>query len=315
MMRALLIQVRPSSTSLRAVALAVALAAALTAASGSFSSRLVLDNVRQAAPLGVIALGQALILMTGRLDLSVGATASVANIVLSSIFANDPDRVWAALLATATIGAAIGAANGLLVTLLRIPAFLATLAMSLVLSGGMLLYTGGSPRGGVPSGFRVITEGWIGPMPISAIIWLAVAASVFALAHLTLLGRKMLLAGSNPLAARHLGVPVEALSVLTFVLSALLATLGGVMLSAITGMASIGVGDSATLDSIAAIVIGGAAFSGGVMLPLGAIAGTLILFLLQSLLYLLSLPVGVRFVLQGGIIVLALALANFRKAR
>ena len=125
----------------------------------------------------------------------------------------------------------------------------------------------------------------------------------------------MLLAGSNPLAARHLGVPVDALSVLTFVLSALLATVGGVMLSAITGMASIGVGDSATLDSIAAIVIGGAAFSGGVMLPLGAMAGTLILFLLQSLLYLLSLPVGARFVLQGGIIVLALALANFRKAR
>ncbi len=111
------------------------------------------------------------------------------------------------------------------------------------------------------------------------------------------------------------GIPVDALGVLVFVLGALFATVGGVMLSAITGMASIGIGDSATLDSIAAIVIGGATFSGGVLLPLGAVAGTLILFLLQSLLYLLSLPVALRYVLQGGVIVLALALANFRKAR
>jgi ribose/xylose/arabinose/galactoside ABC-type transport system permease subunit len=314
-MRALLVQGWPASASLRAVALALVLATVLMAASGAFSPHLVLDNIRQAAPLGVIALGQALVLMTGRLDLSVGATASVANIVLSSVFANDPNNIWAALLATFAVGAAIGAVNGLVATLLRIPAFLATLAMSLVLSGATLLYTGGSPRGGVPPGFRMITEGWIGAIPISAILWLLAALFVFVLAHLTVLGRKMLLAGSNETAARHLGIPADALGVLVFVLSALFATVGGVMLSAITGMASIGIGDSATLDSIAAIVIGGATFSGGVLLPLGAVAGTLILFLLQSLLYLLSLPVALRYVLQGGVIVLALALANLRKAR
>jgi ribose transport system permease protein len=80
-------------------------------------------------------------------------------------------------------------------------------------------------------------------------------------------------------------------------------------------MASIGVGNTYTLDSLAAAVIGGAIFAGGVFLPLGALAGTLILFFVQSLLYLLSLPPAAKFIVQGGIIILALALANIRQGK
>ena len=85
--------------------------------------------------------------------------------------------------------------------------------------------------------------------------------------------------------------------------------------AAITGMASIGIADSYTVDTIAAVVIGGALFSGGVFLPAGAAAGSLILFFLQSLLYVLSLPPAARFILQGAIIIAALALANLKKDR
>jgi len=128
-------------------------------------------------------------------------------------------------------------------------------------------------------------------------------------------GRRMLLSGANIRAARLNGIAADRMVILAFVLSSLLATIGGILLSAITGMATIGIADTYTVDSIAAAVIGGALFSGGVFLPAGAAAGALILFFLQSLLYVLSLPPAVRFIMQGAIIVIALAIANLKKER
>lgn len=313
-MRSLASRLRPAPASLRSFGLLVLLLLVIVGVSRGVSTTLVLDNVRQAAPLGVVVLGQALILMMGRLDLSVGAMASLANIVLCSVFAGDPGRWLPALAATLGCGILVGLVNGVMSTRLRIPSFLATLATSLVSAGLILVSTGGSPRGSVPAGFRVVTEGWLGGvLPWSGLVWLLAAGLAAALVHGTVLGRKMLIAGANPVSARHDGLPVDALVILSFVLTSLLATAGGILLSAITGMASIGVGNPFTLDSIAAAVVGGALFGGGVFRPGGAVAGTLILFFLQSLLYLLSLPPAGRFALQGGIIIVALALANIQR--
>ncbi len=309
-------QFRPSAATLRAVALLAVLIGILFWATGSVSFIQAMDNARQAAPLGVIALGQALILMMGRLDLSVGATAGLANVVLATTFAGQMDNMLPALAITFGCGMLVGLANGFLVVVLRIPAFLATLATSLMLSGIILVYTGGSPRGSIPAGFRTITEGWLGGvLPWSVVIWLAVSVAGLVLVHFTLLGRKMLLSGANIRAARLSGIPADGLVILSFVLASILATLGGVLLSAITGMASIGVADAYTVDSIAAAVIGGALFIGGVFLPAGVLAGSLILFFLQSLLYVLSLPTAARFILQGVIIIVVLALANLQRRR
>lgn len=312
-MRAALAHGRPAAGTLRALGLLALLLAVLFAASGTVSPLQLMNNARQAAPLGLIALGQALVLMMGRLDLSVGATAGLANVVLALSFAGDMDNMAAALALTLGCGLLVGVANGLLVAALRIPAFLATLATALVLTGVILLVTGGSPRGSIPAPFRAITEGWLaGLLPWSVLIWLLVAVALMVFVHFTLAGRFMLFSGANLHAARMNGIPAERLTVLSFVLCSLLATGGGILLSAITGMASIGIADTYTVDSIAAAVIGGALFSGGVFLPLGAAAGALILFFLQSLLYVLSLPPAARFVMQGLIIVAALALANVK---
>jgi ribose/xylose/arabinose/galactoside ABC-type transport system permease subunit len=307
---------KPGAATLRAIGLLAVLLIVLFIASGKVSIQQIMDNARQAAPLGIIALGQALILMMGRLDLSVGATAGLANVVLATAFAGNMANMPLALILTIGLGLAVGLVNGLLVVALRIPAFLATLATSLALTGGILVYTGGSPRGSIPSDFRVISEGWLlGVLPWSVVIWLAVGGALMLFVHYTLAGRKMLLAGANATAARLSGIAAGRMVILSFVIASFMATLGGILLSAITGMASIGIADSYTVDTIAAVVIGGALFSGGVFLPAGAAAGSLILFFLQSLLYVLSLPPAARFILQGAIIIAALALANFKKDR
>lgn len=313
-MGAVLSELRPAGATLRAFGLLAVLLIVLFVASGKISLLQVLDNVRQAAPLGVVALGQALMLMMGRLDLSVGATAGLANVVLAIAFTGSMDNLVPAIALTLICGLLVGLANGILCVVLRIPAFLATLATALVVAGIILVLTGGSPRGSVPAGFRAITEGWLGGVvPWSLLIWLAIGAALAFLVHFTLLGRKMLLSGANMRAARMNGIRADGLVIGAFVLSSLLATLGGILLSAITGTATIGIADAYTVDSIAAAVIGGALFTGGVFLPAGVFAGSLILFFLQSLLYVLSLPSAVRFLLQGAIIILALSLANFRR--
>lgn len=307
---------RPSAATLRALGLLVVLLVVLLIFSGSVSYYQIMDNMRQAAPLGVIALGQALILMMGRLDLSVGATAGLANVILAAAFAGDMANMPLALAITLFFGCMVGLANGVLVVILRIPAFLATLATSLFLAGAILVYTGGSPKGSVPQDFRVITEGWLGGiLPWSVVIWLVCGIALLLLVHFMMIGRKMLLSGANARFAKRNGIAADRMVILSFIFASLLATLGGILLSSITGMASIGIADSYTVDSIAAAVIGGALFTGGVFLPLGAATGSLILFFLQSLLYVLSLPPAARFVLQGTIIIVALALANWKKDR
>lgn len=313
---AALANARPAAATLRALGLLAILLVVLFAASGKVSLQQVMDNARQAAPLGIIALGQALILMMGRLDLSVGATAGLANVVLATAFAGNMDNMAFALAITLALGLSVGVVNGLLVVALRIPAFLATLATSLVLAGGILVYTGGSPRGSIPPAFRTISEGWLfGILPWSVVIWIACGVILMLFVHYTLAGRKMLLSGANATAAKLNGIAADGMVILSFVLASLMATIGGILLSAITGMASIGIADSYTVDTIAAVVIGGALFSGGGFLPLGAAAGALILFFLQSLLYVMSLPPAARFVMQGAIIIIALALANLKKDR
>jgi ribose/xylose/arabinose/galactoside ABC-type transport system permease subunit len=307
---------RPAAATLRALGLLAVLLVVLFVASGKVSLQQVMDNARQAAPLGIIALGQALILMMGRLDLSVGATAGLANVVLATAFAGNMDNMAFALALTLALGLSVGLVNGLLVVALRIPAFLATLATSLALAGAVLVYTGGSPRGSIPPAFRTISEGWLfGILPWSVVIWIACGVILMLFVHYTLAGRKMLLSGANATAAKLNGIAADGMVVLSFALVSLMATIGGILLSAITGMASIGIADSYTVDTIAAVVIGGALFSGGVFLPLGAAAGALILFFLQSLLYVMSLPPAARFVMQGAIIIIALALANLKKDR
>jgi ribose/xylose/arabinose/galactoside ABC-type transport system permease subunit len=288
---------------LRAVALLAVLVGILFWATGSVSFIQAMDNARQAAPLGVIALGQALILMMGRLDLSVGATAGLANVVLATTFAGQMDNMLPALAITFGCGTLVGLTNGFLVVVLRIglPALAASWCVhhSGGTGGSLHRASGPSPKAG--SAACCVRDHL-----------LAVSVAGLVLVH-TLLGRKVLFRA--PISRRPAAAFRPAASILSFVLASILATLGGVLLSAITGMASIGIADAYTVDSIAAAVIGGALFIGGVFLPAGVLAGGLILFFLQSLLYVLSLPAAARFILQGVIIIVALALANLQRRR
>ena len=274
-----------------------------------------LDLVRQAAPLGVLAAGQTLALLVGGIDLSVESVITLTNVVAAALMAAGNQTIPSALAVVFIIAAAVGMVNGLAVAKLRIPPFIATLAMGTVIQGGYLVYTHGSPTGRIAPGFRVIAEGWVGGLPLAGLIWLAVAALLAILLRLTGFGRRLYATGGNPRAARLSGISVTRTTMISYMLTSLLAAGAGLLLSAYIGLASMSVGAGYGLNSIAAVVIGGTSFAGGQGGLSGTIAGAMVMVLLQSLLTMMNVGEPGRLVMQGLVIVGMVAVYQMRTRR
>jgi ribose transport system permease protein len=280
----------------------------------SFSASNLLNIVRQAAPLGIVAIGQTLVLLVAGIDLSVGAVISLTNILAASIMMGENGNITEAVVITLLISCAIGLVNGILITRINIPPFLVTLAMSMVIQGIYMIYTKGSPKGSIAKGFRHLSDGWIGPLPLAGLIW-AIFWIFFAfMLYKTVWGRKVYATGGNWMTSLLSGIASNKITIIMYVLSALLAGCAGLLLSAYIGVASIGVGNNYTLDSVAAAVIGGTAFSGGKGGLAGTFAGVLIMVLLESLLTMLNVPEAGKFICQGVVIAVMVAINQRQNA-
>ncbi|MGI5838287.1 MAG: ABC transporter permease [bacterium] len=282
-------------------------------APGTLTPKHLMDLTRQAAPLGVIAAGQTILLISGNIDLSFGAQITLCNVVLSTFMrAGGNETIPAAVLTAAIIGVIVGLANGYAVTKLKIPAFVATLAMALLIQGGYFIYTKGAPSGSIAPGFRVIAEGWIlNIIPWSLVIWLVTATAGSVLINRSRLGREILAVGGNPNAAHLSGLSVPRTIILVYVLGSLLAVLSGCLISGYIGLASIGVGEPYTLNSIASSVIGGTTFTGGEGTMAGTFGGALIMIVIQAILTGLNTGDAGKLISQG--LVIAIMVAIYQK--
>jgi ribose transport system permease protein len=275
---------------------------------GSFSPAHLLNILRQATPLGIVAIGQTLVLLIGGIDLSVGAVISLVNVVAASMMMGNNGNIGVTVLITLLISAGIGFINGYTILKVKIPPFLVTLAMSLVIEGGYMVYTKGSPKGNIAEGFRFISDGWLGPIPIAGLIWLGIWSLLAFFLYRVTWGRKVYAIGGNQKAAYLSGVKTNTVIITTYVLSSVLAGIAGLMISAFIGVASVGVGNLYTLNSIAATVVGGTAFTGGSGGLAGTFAGVLIMSLLQSMMTMMNIPEAGKFVSQGLIIAIMVAI-------
>lgn len=282
----------------------------------SLAPRHLLDIFRQAAPLGIVAVGQTVVLLTAGIDLSVGAVITLTNVVASTLMAAGNQAIPGAVLGSLTIAAAVGLLNGLLVTKGHIPPFVVTLAMGSVIEGAFMAYTGGSPSGAIAPAFRVISEGWIANIfPWSGVIWLGICAFMAIFLHRTVFGRQIYAVGGNPRAALLAGIRPDRMTVVAYLISSLSAGIAGLILSAYIGLASTTLGGDYTLDSLAAAVIGGAAFTGGEGGVAGPFAGALIMVFLQSILTVLNLGESGKLVCQGVVIIAMVAIYQSRSRK
>ncbi len=281
---------------------------------GSFSPHHLLNNFRQAAPLGIVAIGQTLVLLIGGIDLSVGAVISLTNVMAASMMMGNDANIGGTIAVTLLLAAFIGFVNGYTILKVKIPPFLVTLAMSLVIEGAYMVYTKGSPIGNIAQGFRIISDGWVGPLPVAGILWVVVWGIFAFLLYRVTWGRKVYATGGNTQAAYLAGIKTPQIIVTTYMLSSLLAGMAGLLISAYIGIASSGVGNIYTLNSIAATVIGGTTFAGGAGGLAGTFAGVLIMSLLQSMMTMMNIPEAGKYISQG-VIIAVMVTINQRTVR
>jgi ribose transport system permease protein len=277
-------------------------------APGMFTPNGVRSTLLLACPLAILAASQTLCMLTGGIDLSTVMTANFAAYVAANQSGQGP---LVALSLALLVGLAVGTVNGVGVGVFKVNPLIMTLGMASVLLG---VVTVGLVGDGFLSGstrllpvLRTVASGTLfGPVPNNVLVWALVAAVlIFGLSR-TGLGRAVYAVGDNPIACRLAGVRIWQVLLAVYVLSALLAALGGLLFSGISGSVGPDQTNAYLLPSVAAAVIGGTSILGGVGGYTGTILGALILTVLNRLLLTLDTTEAFRQILYG-LIVLALA--------
>jgi ribose transport system permease protein len=284
----------------------LAMCAILTALSDHF---LTFDNLmnifRQSAVNVLLALGQLLVIITAGIDLSVGSVLGLACVVAAlMIKAGFPS--WVSALTAIGVALLLGTINGLLLTKLRLPhPFIPTLGMMNVARGLALVISGGFPISNLPDGFRWLGAGRIANIPASIVLVLAVCALFHFFLTRTTIGRDIYAIGGNKQAAILSGIPVNSRLTLVYALSGATAGLGAIVLAGRMNSGYPLAGTGAELDSIAAVIIGGASFFGGVGTVSGTLIGALIIGVLRNGLNLLDVSAYWQTAVIGVVIVMA----------
>ena len=271
---------------------------------GSMGPQFIGITLQAAVPLALLAACQTLAMLTGGIDLSVGAVASAAGFVVATL---DPNIGLGAALAIAIVAAAVaGTINGIGVGVFRVHPLIMTLAISLVVLGlaNAFQLAVVKTSSGVPDPVRSIGADMVGGiLPYSLLVFVPVAALIILGLRRSGYGRMLFAIGDNPIAARLSGGRAWQVILVLYVISALLAGIAGLVLTGATNTASVSLADSLVLPSVAAAVIGGTSIMGGRGGFGGTIIGALILTVLSALLTVLGLPEPTRQIVFGAIIV------------
>src|ERR1700751_3386287 len=230
---------------------------------GMFQVSQVLNILQVAAFLGVVATGQTLALLAGGIDLSVAGVVTMANIVSTGLMAGRDGNMFIAIATCILLAAVVGLINGLMITFVRVAPLIATLGMNSILFGAALVYTNGAPHGGISPGFAIFGQGHLMAFPVSAICWLVVALSIAWITRRTVFGRQLYAVGASATAAQMMGIPTRRIVIIAYILSSVMAVLGGLLLTSYIGSPSLGIGDQFLFSSIASTLFWGPAFTRG----------------------------------------------------
>jgi len=265
-----------------------------------------------------LSVGMTLVILAGGIDLSVGSILALSGAVMAGLLKNGVElsafnlfvgfTVLGAILAGLIVGAFLGFFNGLMITLLRIPPFVATLAMMTIARGLTQLWTGGAAITGLGEVFGYVGTDRFAGIPVR--VWTCAAIVVAAVVVLkkTRFGRYIYAVGGNERAAMLSGLNVKRIKLRVYTIAGALSAVGGLIVTSKLDSATPIAGEGYELDSIAAVVIGGTSLSGGKGSVLGTVMGVLIIGVLNSGLIILSVPPFWQKVIKGCVILLAVAI-------
>ncbi|KAB1928362.1 putative ABC transporter permease protein [Micromonospora noduli] len=272
----------------------------------------------RSAPIILLAAGQYFVIVSGEFDLSVGSLVTAQVVVAARLIDSDPARTWPVVLLLLAFGALVGLVNGLITTRLRVPSFITTLGMFLILVGAVYLWSDGAPKGGLSEEFRRFGRRAFEDVPVLgrvpyALLVLVVLAVAAVLLMRSDFGRTLVAVGDNPRTAELSGVSVWRTRTFAFILSGLAAAVAAILLGGYSGV-SFQAGAGLEFGAITAVVLGGVALGGGRGAVVGAMLGALTLELLFALMNFYGVSGALRSTVQGGIILLAVAVSATRSS-
>jgi ribose transport system permease protein len=291
------------------------LALAMTFVSDRFFSWENISNIgRQVSINAIIATGMTLVIITGGIDLSVGAVMTLAMTLGAGAMLSGVPIPLAVAIALFT-GVGCGAVNGVLIAYARLPAIIVTLAMMEIPRGIALLYTGGYPLSNLPAEFARLGRGEILGLHVPTLVMLVVVLAGHLFLTRFVAGRGFYALGGNEEAARLAGLPTNRYKLLAYALSGFTAALAGVVLASrlMSGQPNAGIGFE--LDAIAAVVLGGTSITGGRGSIVGTLIGAVTLGLLNNGLNLMSVSPYTQKILKGGVILVAIYLGSIKRER
>ncbi len=267
--------------------------------------------------LGIVVLAQTLIIISGGegIDLSVGSIISLSTVMASQIMAGSNGRLLPALIAVLAAGFAIGLVNGAGISFLKIPPLVMTLAMSSVVQGIALVYTGGQPKGRASSLLVAAGSGRSGAVPNILFIWIVIIIAGVLLLESTKTGKIVYGMGANRTTAELSGIRTKRTRFFVYGFSGMISAVAGICLLGYTGTSYLDLGSAYVMPTIAAAVIGGVALSGGTGSYLGAVAGTIVLTTLNSIMVSLKSGEGGRQIVYGAVILIVLTIYSKRERR
>lgn len=265
----------------------------------------------QAATVAILAFGQTFVIVAAGIDLSVGATAAVSSMLVAYTGANMGLPAWLTIIVGLLAGAAFGACSGMMNAFLRLPSFIATLAMMSVARGLTLVISDGRPisTSGMVNFFGGTLVGI--PVPIIMMVIMGIVASI--ILNFTTIGRSMYAVGGNMEASRLSGISVHKTQIMVFVLSGIFAAVAGLVIAGRLHSAQPQAADGYEMDAIASVVIGGASLSGGKGKISGTFIGAILLAVIRNGLNIMNVSSFWQKVVIGLVIAFAVSFDTLRR--
>lgn len=279
------------------------------------STNNILNITRQISFRGIAAVGMMFVILTGGIDLSIGSTVQLINVICPMLMVNYDVSPTLAVLASILIGLVIGLFNGVLVGKVHIPPMIVTMASMNIVNGAAYLLSGGQSIFGFPNEFAVWGQGYVGIIPIPTIIMFLIFGIGAFVLYMTIFGRNLYAVGGNEEAARLSGTNVDNVKIMAYVASSFFASIAGLLMLSRLMSGTANTGKGFEFEVITAVVLGGTSVSGGSGRIFSVVFGVLIIGVLNNGLTMVGLNTYWQYIFNGIVLVIAVAADYMSKRR
>ena len=275
----------------------------------------VVTVLRQISILAILGAGLTVVMITGRIDLTIGNTTSAISVLIGALMVDFGMNVWLACIIGVAAGALLGALNGATVAYIGIPDFIATLSMGFLISGFNQAYTKGHPISNLPKVFSIFGKGSLLGIPVSIYMMFICLVVVYIVLNKTRFGRHVYAIGGNQEAAMMSGINVKKNLLMSYVVSGMGCALGAIILFSRLQTCHPSAGDAYMMDALATVYVGATAFKNGEPNIMGTFIGALIIGVLNNGLTLCNVSYYSQDIAKGAVILLAVTITSIQRSR